>query len=497
MVKVDVLAQVKQAQSVNGIRHSDYLRYRRFCCRKMRRLRAAARFTYGRGRTFEKRQFSPEECAEPKVTALLLFNAERAWSSAMQLRQHLMLKPSSHTRNHLLRRLRKAVKWSERLHAVTSADTKTNLEASAYHSIMCAYLELELKHAEQAHLHLQQAKTVLERLRDVSDSLEAVKYADKLQSIAPMLSLCRSLLHHSVSDSELLQLKFSSNADELITAQIEALLAEGRQQRLEAAGDVEIYGKRFTIKNEKAREALRKAEEAASAMEQASDRLEVYTVMFSHYDEAARLIKKEKDEKQAQGEVSEAELWGQVLQSVLELKKAKVVERNLELARQAEQKFEDDSDTVFRGGKARPGRLNDIIKIYDTVLASVRAVDDTVQELELRGKRAYYVSLSLLYSERYLESYALLQRCEELHYTPPQVVKLMVKLKAFLHANTNVPDIGGLSLSGKEEDFPPRLEPLPPKPVFFDLAWDSIQYPDLTSRFKSQAKGLLSRLFWR
>ena len=127
----------------------------------------------------------------------------------------------------------------------------------------------------------------------------------------------------------------------------------------------------------------------------------------------------------------------------------------------------------------------------------MRAVGDTTQELELRGKRAYYVSLSLLYSERYLESYALLQRCEELHHTPPQVVKLMVKLKAFLQASTSVPDIGGLSLTGKEEDFPPRLEPLPPKPVFFDLAWDSIQYPDLTSHFKSQAKGLLSRLFWR
>ena len=497
MVKVDVLAQVKQAQSLNGIKHSDYLRYRRFCCRKMQRLRSAAHFTFGRGRTFEKRQYTTEECSDPKVATMLLFNAERAWSSAMQLRQHLMLKPSSHTRNHLLRRLRKAVKWSEHLYAVTSADTKTNLEASAYHHIMCAYLDLEVKHAESAHMHLQQAKNVLERLRDVSDSLEAVKYTDKLQSIAPMLSLCRSLLHHSVPDSELLELKFSSNTDELVTAQIEALLAESRQQRVEAAGEVEIRGKRFTIKNEKAREALRRAEEAASAMEKAADRLEVYTVMFSHYDEAARLIKKDKDEKQAQGEVGEAELWGQVLQSVIELKKAKVVERNLELARQAELRFEDDSDTVFRGGKARPGRLNDIIKIYDTVLTSVRALGDSAQELELRGKRAYYVSLSLLYSERYLESYALLQRCEELHYTPPPVLKLMVKLKAFLQANMNVPDIAGLSLTGKDEDFPPKYEPMPPKPVFFDLAWDFIQYPDLNSRFKAQSKGLLSRLFWR
>ena len=416
----------------------------------------------------------------------------------MQLRQHIMLKPSSRTRNHLLRRLRKGVKWSEKLQAVTSADTKTNLEASAYHSIMSGYLCLELKRAEEAHVQLQQAKTVLEKLRDVGDTLEAVKYTEKLQSIAPMLSLCKSLLHHSVSDSELLQMKFSNTADELISAQIEALLAESRQQRVQSAGEIEIRGKRFTIKNEKAREALRKAEEAASAMEQAADRLEVYTVMFSHYDEAARLIKKEKDEKQASGELDEAELWGQILTNITDLKKAKVVERNLELARQAEVKFEDDSDTVFRGGKARPGRLNDIIKIYDTVLNSVRALGDTQQELELRGKRAYYVSLSLLYTERYLESYALLQRCEELQYTPPQVRRLMIKLKAFLQMNAALPDIGTLSLkAGDDSEFPPKMEPMPPKPVFFDLAWDSIQYPDLTSRFKSQSKGLLSRLFWR
>src|SRR5574343_1229381 len=112
MVKVEIIATIKAAQLQNGLKHSDYQRYRRYCAKRMRSIRKSLKFLYGHGK-FEKKLITPEQCQDNRYLLLLLFNAERAWSYAMQLRQHLSSNPSSLTKRHLLTRLRKAVKYSE------------------------------------------------------------------------------------------------------------------------------------------------------------------------------------------------------------------------------------------------------------------------------------------------------------------------------------------------------------------------------------------------
>jgi hypothetical protein len=39
-------------------------------------------------------------------------------------------------------------------------------------------------------------------------------------------------------------------------------------------------------------------------------------------------------------------------------------------------------------------------------------------------------------------------------------------------------------------DFPPSLDPIPAKPVLFDLAFDYITFPDLSARKPEKKKGL-------
>ncbi|OMJ94559.1 hypothetical protein SteCoe_2203 [Stentor coeruleus] len=493
MVKVEIIATIKSSQLLNGLKHSDYQRYRRYCAKKLRKLRKSLKFFYGHGK-FEKKAISPELCQDSRYILLLLFNAERSWSYAMQLRQHISSHPSAVGKRHLLTRLRKAVKWSEALESIVNAvgDVKSTLEAQAYKSVMQGNLELECQHWEQARDSFLNAQAVYLKLNDVVDSIESVAIQQKISSIQPMIKYCLHQIGHEISTEELLELKFLNTPEsQLLNSQIESLLAEARQQRLQSAGSITIKGKTYTIKNEKARLALQKAEEVFMVMEKAQEKLEYFTEAFGYYDEACRYIKKEKDDRNAAGDIGEATVWGNLLDAIAELKSARIIERNLELARLAEVKFEDESDLVFKGGKAK-GKPAEIVKVYDVVLNSMKGDQDTQKQAFLRGKRAFYMSLVYLYSEKWLESYALLQRCLELNYEDGKINGLMLKLQAMLAISEQVPDIGSMKLFEKQADFPPELEAIPCKPVFYDLALDHIEYPDLTSKIR--AKGMFQSI---
>ncbi len=61
-VSLDILATVRQSQAGNGVRHGDYLRYRRYCARRLRRMRVSKdiRILHGKGRAFVKKEITPE-----------------------------------------------------------------------------------------------------------------------------------------------------------------------------------------------------------------------------------------------------------------------------------------------------------------------------------------------------------------------------------------------------------------------------------------------------
>ena len=43
--------------------------------------------------------------------------------------------------------------------------------------------------------------------------------------------------------------------------------------------------------------------------------------------------------------------------------------------------------------------------------------------------------------------------------------------------------------------FPPPLRPIPVKPILFDLAYDYLQFPDVSHRVPKRRKGLLGAFF--
>jgi hypothetical protein len=65
-----------------------------------------------------------------------------------------------------------------------------------------------------------------------------------------------------------------------------------------------------------------------------------------------------------------------------------------------------------------------------------------------------------------------------------------------------IPEMQSLSLSDtasnllSQHEFPPKIETVLPKAVFYDLANDYIEYPDLEQKFP-QKKGFFSKWFGR
>lgn len=43
-----VLSIIRPSQNQNGLKHGDFLRYRRYCAKKVKRIRKLLKFTYGK-----------------------------------------------------------------------------------------------------------------------------------------------------------------------------------------------------------------------------------------------------------------------------------------------------------------------------------------------------------------------------------------------------------------------------------------------------------------
>ena len=95
-------------------------------------------------RRYQKRDINIEEINDSKYLLIPLFQAERAWAYAMQLKQES--NNDARKKFHLVNRLRKAVKFAnelEKLSQSAKCDARTKLEAQGYSSLMIGQFNFE------------------------------------------------------------------------------------------------------------------------------------------------------------------------------------------------------------------------------------------------------------------------------------------------------------------------------------------------------------------
>uniref|UniRef100_H2YEN3 Signal recognition particle subunit SRP68 n=1 Tax=Ciona savignyi TaxID=51511 RepID=H2YEN3_CIOSA len=187
-----VLHVIKEAQNQHGLRHGDYQRYHGYCNRRLKRIRKVLKFKMG-----DKRKVTPKKVNEPIFTdpryiLMLLMTSERAWSRAMFLKQEANSEPRK--RHHMVEKMRKAVVLADELSLLCEGslrvDARTKLEAQAYSAYMSGILHFELKNWISAMDLFRKSQTIYGKLGDAMSKEEQTIYKTMVEEMSPNIRYC-------------------------------------------------------------------------------------------------------------------------------------------------------------------------------------------------------------------------------------------------------------------------------------------------------------------
>uniref|UniRef100_A0A2R9A4B1 Signal recognition particle subunit SRP68 n=1 Tax=Pan paniscus TaxID=9597 RepID=A0A2R9A4B1_PANPA len=521
-LSLEILQIIKESQQQHGLRHGDFQRYR--------------------------------------YLLLVLMDAERAWSYAMQLKQEANTEPRK--RFHLLSRLRKAVKHAEELERLCESnrvDAKTKLEAQAYTAYLSGMLRFEHQEWKAAIEAFNKCKTIYEKLASAFTEEQAVLYNQRVEEISPNIRYCAYNIGDQSAINELMQMRLRSGGTEgLLAEKLEALITQTRAKQAATMSEVEWRGRTIPVKIDKVRIFLLGLADNEAAIVQAESeetKERLFESMLSECRDAIQVVREElkPDQKQRDyilegepGKVSNL----QYLHSYLTyIKLSTAIKRNENMAKGLQrallqQQPEDDSK--------RSPRPQDLIRLYDIILQNLVELlqlpgleeDKAFQKeiglktLVFKAYRCFFIAQSYVLVKKWSEALVLYDRvlkyANEVHSDAgafknslkdlPDVQELITQVRsekcslqaaAILDANdahqtetssSQVKDNKPLverfetfcldpSLVTKQANlvhFPPGFQPIPCKPLFFDLALNHVAFPPLEDKLEQKTKSGLT-----
>ena len=203
-LNLDIAEFTRNLQSQNGLRHADYHRYRRFCTRKLHRLRTSLKIPNGRHR-FKKAIF-PETIVSARFLQILILQAERAWAHAITLKSEFSMgeaKGLGRIRHRYIRKFYRAARASRDALALAErfCDDQTVKEAKAYHSWLSALALTEGGQYESALKILAECTAEYNGL--IKNSLDVVlpgaskAYRHRITDLEPVERVCKYKLRLS------------------------------------------------------------------------------------------------------------------------------------------------------------------------------------------------------------------------------------------------------------------------------------------------------------
>ncbi|XP_071579224.1 signal recognition particle subunit SRP68 [Temnothorax nylanderi] len=525
---LEILKIIKEAQQQHGLRHGDYQRYRGYCSRRLRRLRKVLKVPQGDRRHFKRRDVTATMVSEDKFLQVPLMMAERAWSHAMQLRQESNTEPRK--KFHLISRLKKAAAYSLQLQDLIeniNCDARTKLEAQAYVAWMNGSLQFELQLWKQAMENLKKAQVVYGNLASALPELEQIVYKARVEELAPSLRYCAYNIGDTSAMDDLMQMRGQLSGE--LMASLDSLIAQTREKqanieevtwRGKSCGTVPPRAAGLIIADSRLNQAL----ERAATNQAKIDLLEAHLIdckdaLLAVRDHFKNELKKENDKWSPQ----------QHLINYLQyIRLSRTLERNLTLVKAAEE-----------SEKAKP---QDIVRLYEAALHNLVEIsqlqDDPefLEEQEAKTKcyrafRCFYMAQSLANLHRWREAMALYQRSlqhvkDALKYNailPAALKEALCNLETSVESAQYAAHAHSVLEDGQEEEsgtsklakskkplyerlheyredptlltkqpnvykLPPPMRSIPCKPLFFDLAFNMVEFPDLSHKMGDQAK---------
>ncbi|XP_015212257.1 signal recognition particle subunit SRP68 isoform X3 [Lepisosteus oculatus] len=553
---LEILQIIKDSQQQHGLRHGDYQRYRGYCSRRLRRLRKTLGFKMGNRHKFTGKKVTVEMLSDSRYLLLVLMEAERAWSYAMQLKQEANTEPRK--RFHLLSRLRKAAKHGEELERLCESprvDAKTKLEAQAYTSYLTGMLWFELQEWKAAMEAFNKCKTIYEKLASAFTEEQAVLYHQRVEEISPNIRYCAYNIGDQNAINDLMQMRLSAGGGGgMIAEKLEALITQTRAKQAATMSEVEWRGRTVPVKIDKVRIFLlgladNEAAIAQAANEDTKERL--YETLLSECRDSIQAVREEikADSRERAMDMDTGKVSNlQYLHSYLTyLKLWTVVKRNESMAQALHAKLKEPQPDENKRGP----RPQDLIRLYDIILQSLAELS-VLQGLEEDHSFQKEVALKTLVYKAYrcffiAQSYVLVKKWSEALVLYERVLKYAREVQSqsrnLKNSLKDLPDVQELisevnaekyslqaaaildtedvcetplqsqvkdgkplcerletfsidaSLVGKQPNlvqFPPEFQPIPCKPLFFDLALNHVAFPPLDDKVEQKGKGGLT-----
>ncbi|CAG8439666.1 7635_t:CDS:10 [Scutellospora calospora] len=580
---LDILALTNEARNTYGLRHQDYTRYRQYCAKRIHRLRESVNFVHCKGSKFNQaREVTEADLNDVRFLHIVLFDVERAWSYAMELKRESRSSGDTRKKHHLIKRLKKAAKLGEKLENLCSreagkVDTRTILEAQAYSALMSGYLLFERQSWQAALDKFAAARTIYEKLSAAGTAHQETLCQSTIDDIDPNIRYCAYVLRlgtDSVSDvDDLVKMTIGKNKGvglDLLEAEVESVLAQTRQEKAASLTSITWRDRTVPLRNAELAICILKAKDATTNLENASDadveeatKMEMFDSLLEAYGDAERFAKnavKEDMEATAKVKSSKSEqisadlnfVYNYVAYNYL----SRRIQRNLMLVDLLRHKLKQEHS---EGARFVGGKYQDIVKLYDNVLQSLNEIKDLPsvqdnltfsQEIDakiwyFKAWRTLYVASAYAVLNKDCEAISLFGRAQE--YTsqaksafsqvtlPDKDDVLVVTLKEveeleniirgfrckaratwhLRHCGSDDSDVtkklGELTIDEKSKsdikdeeiplierlhqypsnltmnnphliNFPPEFTPIPAKPLFFDIAFNHVDFPSSLSQ---------------
>lgn len=515
---LEILRLIKDAQQQHGLRHGDYQRYRGYCSRRISRLRKALKIPQGDRRHFKKREVTEAHInssrAEERLLHIPLVLAERCWAYAMQLRQES--NTEQRKKFHLIQKLRKACIYAlqlDELCKLERCDARTQLEAQAYVAWMHGSLQFELQLWLKATENLKKAQVIYEKLASALPEEQQLPYRQRVEEIAPSLRYCA----YNIGDDKAVDLLELRSQGVLET--LDSLVTQTKEKTAAVLHEVTWLGIKIPIRIERVRLFLISIEGLDESLKHAEDNQAKIKILENLFIDLRDVISLTRDsartEKQDQ----------LVLAYLLSIRIERTSQRNLLLIQQTKK----PQDCV---------RLLDINIQQTTELSQSEAIKDnaTVQKYfsaqlnAYKALRTYYLAKTHATAKRWKEAAILLEMSgkavkdvkidsyiaelsqlltaikdnyetevanakanfvldsqeDQTIVVPQKVFKSKKPLIERLDEFREEPQL--LSKNPNLVSLPPAMEPVPAKPLFFDLANNLVEFPDLTEKLEGPSK---------
>jgi signal recognition particle subunit SRP68 len=558
---VAVLQIIKAAQGEHGMRHSEYDRYRAYCSRRLHRIRKSLKFLHGKGK-FTKKELDVNNVKDPRFLLLPLFQAERSWSYAMELKQVCvdLEDEEGGPRKHSMSRLRKADHWAQILKKLCEdlADDRTGLEAQAYALWIRGNLNMEREHWREAIEVFMESQTINNGLAQVGSAAQKDMFRSRSEEMAPAIRFCEHNLKRSSGDdgdiSDLIEMGKVEGMDDMMKAKLDAVLADTLRKQAEELTEVEFNEQHIPIRAEKVRVAILQTQEAELELDRADGydaRLEAFDKLFLSYNDAVGAIAKEQQElaRKRFGKSDDKEKELLLLERYVNtVKTQRTMERNELIVTDLQHKLQtqEGGNTSHTKKAVKPDEL---VQMYGRLiqnLEDLEALDETEEysesrkmilanSLTFKAFRCFYLAMVFVARKKWPEAVALYERssnlaraaveqhqqCDKQDTERIQMAsdlvkrvrgqRCLVQAGAFLEESrlkgeTSAGKVKGAPLLDRinewsaEHDtdmiieFPPAFEPVACKPIFFDLAFNYITFPDMSEHMKKKNSSVIGKL---